>query len=108
MDTERKIQDLERRLRILEGFLDAIDSHERYTFQKDVELLPGRNIITAGATGTKIGTAATQRLGFWGKSPAVQPAAVSNPTGGATIDTEMRTSYGTLLSRLRVIGIIAE
>jgi hypothetical protein len=36
-----------------------------------------------------------------------QQAAVSNPTGGATIDTECRTQLSALLSRLRTHGLIA-
>jgi parallel beta-helix repeat protein len=54
-------------------------------------------------TGTKIGTAATQKLGFWNTTPVVQPAAVADATNGATTQDRLND----LLARLRSIGIIA-
>jgi hypothetical protein len=47
-----------------------------------------RNIVLATGTGTKIGTSASQKLGFFDKTPVVQPAganqaALTNSTGGA-------------------------
>jgi hypothetical protein len=54
-------------------------------------------------TGTKIGTAATQKLGFWNKTPVVQPAAVADATNGTTTQDRLND----LLARLRSIGIIA-
>ena len=54
-------------------------------------------------TGTKIGTAATQKLGFWGKGAEVQPAAVADATDAGTTQTQLNA----LLARLRSIGIIA-
>jgi parallel beta-helix repeat protein len=54
-------------------------------------------------TGTKIGTAATQKLGFWNTTPAVQPAAVADATNGTTTQDRLND----LLARLRSIGIIA-
>lgn len=45
------------------------------------------NIILDTTTGTKIGTATSQKLGFWNAAPVVQPAAalqaaLTNSTGG--------------------------
>jgi hypothetical protein len=54
-------------------------------------------------TGTKIGTAATQKLGFWNTTPVVQPAAVADATNGASTQDRLND----LLARLRSIGIIA-
>ena len=54
-------------------------------------------------TGTKIGTAATQKLGFWNATPAVQPAAVADATDAGTTQTQLNA----LLARLRTAGIIA-
>jgi len=54
-------------------------------------------------TGTKIGTAATQKLGFWNTTPVVQPAAVADATDAAS--TQQRLND--LLARLRAAGIIA-
>lgn len=38
-----------------------------------VKLYDGGNIQTGTATGTKIGTATTQKLAFWNATPIVQP-----------------------------------
>ena len=54
-------------------------------------------------TGTKIGTAATQKLGFWNTTPVVQPAAVADATDAGTTQTQLNA----LLARLRAAGIIA-
>jgi parallel beta-helix repeat protein len=54
-------------------------------------------------TGTKIGTAATQKIGFWNTTPVVQPAAVADATNGASTQDRLND----LLARLRSIGIIA-
>lgn len=45
------------------------------------------NLITGTTTGTKIGTATTQKIGFWNATPIIQPAsanqaALTNNTGG--------------------------
>jgi hypothetical protein len=90
--------------------------------------------ITLGTTtGTKIGTATTQKIGLWNATPVVQPAAVANitttatagalptPDGAITIaDTatptvtelleycvELETKLEDLLGKLRTVGIIA-
>jgi hypothetical protein len=90
--------------------------------------------ITVGTTtGTKIGTATTQKIGLWNATPVVQPAAVANitttatagalptPDGAITIaDTatptvtelleycvELETKLEDLLGKLRTVGIIA-
>ena len=46
-------------------------------------------------------------IGFYGASPAAQPAAVADAAGGATVDAEARTAINDLLARLRTLGIIA-
>lgn len=61
------------------------------------------NIILNTTTGSKIGTAATQKLGFWNATPVAQPTAVADATNG----TDVITQLNALLSRLRTIGIIA-
>lgn len=65
------------------------------------------NIITDTTTGTKFGTATGQKFGWWNATPAVQPTAVADATGGALADAEARTALNALLARLRTIGLIA-
>jgi hypothetical protein len=43
--------------------------------------LTDNNIVLATATGTQLGTAASQKLGFWGKTPAIQYSTVGTVTG---------------------------
>ena len=60
--------------------------------------------ITVGTTtGTKIGTATTQKLGFYNATPVVQPTAVANATTAVDVITQLND----LLAKLRTLGIIA-
>ena len=57
-----------------------------------ITLADAIDIVVNATTGTKIGTATTQKLGFWNKTPVVQPAAaaqaaLTDSTGGATDGT---------------------
>lgn len=65
------------------------------------------NFVLDTTTGTKIGTATTQKLGFWNVTPVIQPAAITAPTGGAIIDAESRVAIGTLITRLQTLGLTA-
>jgi len=61
------------------------------------------DIAVGTSTGTKIGTATTQKLGFFNKAPVVQPAAVADATDAASVITQLNL----LLSRMRDLGLIA-
>jgi hypothetical protein len=54
-------------------------------------------------TGTKIGTATTQKLGFFNATPVVQQAAVADATDAATAITQLND----LLAAMRTLGLIA-
>ena len=73
------------------------------TFATGVGLAESANIIAGTTTGSKIGTATTQKLGFWNATPAVQPAAVAD----ATSEADAVTKLNDLLAKLRTIGVIA-
>jgi hypothetical protein len=62
-----------------------------------------KNIVTDTTTGTKIGTATTQKLGFYNATPVVQPTAVADATDAASVITQLNA----LLSRMRDLGLIA-
>jgi len=96
-------------------------------------LSEGSNLAVGTTTGTKIGTATTQKLGFYNATPVVQGAAVPDITVTATTGTlptangsitiadaaaptnaelleycrELESTLETLLARIRAIGIIA-
>jgi hypothetical protein len=63
----------------------------------------GGNFVAGTTTGTKLGTGATQKLGFWGATPVVRPAAVADATDAATVITQLNS----LLAKLRTVGLIS-
>ena len=62
-----------------------------------------KNIAVGTTTGTKIATATTQKLGFFGTTPVTQPAAVADATDAASVITQLNA----LLARMRSLGLIA-
>jgi len=72
-----------------------------------VQMQEAKDLQLGTTTGTKIGTGTTQKLSFWNATPVVQPAAVADASGGATIDAEARTALNALLARMRTVGMIA-
>ena len=75
----------------------------------------GINIVTGTTTGTKIGTATTQKLGLWNATPIVQPTTavtaatfVAN-TSGIVDDSATFDGYtiGQIVKALRNIGALA-
>jgi hypothetical protein len=65
------------------------------------------NLAFGSTTGTKIGTATSQKIGFYNATPVVQGASVADATGGATVDAEARTAINALISRIEALGLIA-
>ena len=47
------------------------------TIEGDLNLLDSRNIIVGTTTGSKVASSSSQKLGFWGKAPVSQPAALT-------------------------------
>lgn len=72
------------------------------------------NISFDTATGTKIGTATTQKIGFWNATPVVRPSAytVSNVTTDRTYNAnsytmdELADVLGTLIADLQSVGLL--
>ena len=44
---------------------------------RGVQISEANNIVLGTSTGTEIGTAANQKIGFWGTPPVVQPVCAS-------------------------------
>lgn len=78
---------------------------DRYVFDKFVQFLDGRDIETGRTTGTTFAPKTGQKVGFFG-SATTQYGAISDPSGGATVDTEARNKISSILNALRAIGII--
>jgi len=74
----------------------------------------GRDFILDTTTGTKIGTATTQKLGFWNATPVVQSTgwAATNVTtdkafdANATTIDELADVLGTLIEQLKTMGLL--
>ena len=62
-----------------------------------------RDLVTDTTTGTKIGTATNQKLGFFNATPVVQQAAVADATDAASTQARLND----LLARVRTLGLIA-
>lgn len=56
-------------------------------------------------TGTKIGTATTEKLAFWNATPIVQPSANADTSGAILADLE--TEVNQLKATLRALGLMA-
>lgn len=69
----------------------------------NLQIADARDVVLGTTTGTKIGTATTQKIGFYNKTPVVQPTAVADATDAATAITQLNA----LLSRMRDLGLIA-
>jgi len=97
----------------------AVGVYNTYTSNTSYERLSvewASNVCTittqkgsAGGTlrGLNIGDAATALIGFYGATPVDQPATVTDPTGGGTVDAEARTAIEAIIDRLQELGLIA-
>lgn len=90
----------------VKALLKSFNGSDKYIFAKTLQLLDGKNAQLGRTTGTKLGTAPDQKLGFWGVTPVVQPAAIAAPTGGTIIDIQARAVLVLLLTALHGTGQI--
>lgn len=87
----------------------------RFLASGDLQFADAKNIAFNATTGTKIGTATSQKMGFWNAAPIVQPttgvAAATRVGGGGTALTDTDTFDGYTLSQvvkaLRNSGLLA-
>lgn len=102
--------DTEARLAKLEALFSQLLQSDRYTFHKTLQVLDGRNIQLGTTTGTKIGTATTQKIGFFNKTPVAQQSAVTRPIGGGSgitdaIDLPARAAINTMITEIGSLGL---
>lgn len=95
--------------RIIREELQTLFKTDRITFEKNIQILDARNIQLGRTNGTQIGTATDQKLGFYGKTPIVQPSTLGDPTGLGTegVDTPARTTIGQIIDLLQSLGLMA-
>lgn len=85
------------------------------TFNGTVNIQDAKNIVLGGTTGTKLGSATTEKLGVWGATPIVQPttgvAAATFTANAGTAVNDASTFDGYTIKQvvkaLRNIGLLA-
>lgn len=95
-------------------FTIDLDASEVKITNAPLVLDDGVNLVVGTTTGTQIGTAATQKIGFFGTAPVVQPAAYTptNVTTDRSYDADATTLdevadvLGTLIADLQSLGLI--
>ena len=101
---------------IIREELSHLIRSDRFIFEKLIQILDGRNIQLGLTTGTKIGTATTQKLGFLGKTPVIRqtassqtPATFAANTSGIVDDSATWGGYtvGDIVAILQAFGFIA-
>ena len=89
------------------GYVDSvaltIDGSQKAKFFGDIESAD-KNIVLGTTTGTKIGTATNQKLGFYNATPIVQPSAT--PANATDLATAL-TLVNDIKSKLVTLGLIA-
>ena len=109
MPPEQKITHLENKVKELEAFMKFIFRGDRFIFTRPITFnsLQFGDVFLANNSGLQIGTATSQKIAFYGGTPVDQPATVSDPSGGLTVDAEARTAINALIDRLQELELIA-
>lgn len=70
---------------IIKEELSHLFKSDRFTFEKTLQILDGRNIQLGKTTGTKIGTETIQKLAFFNSTPISQQTSGANLTNNVTV-----------------------
>jgi len=99
-----EIELLKQRVEMLENILADLAYSDRFIFQKNIQILDGRSIQTSSDSGTRICTAATQKIAFWGKTPIVQAGAIPAPSNpGGVYSQSEASSAVTAINNIRTV-----
>ena|SRR3972149_456216 len=79
--------------KLLVANLGAITAGDQIGLVDGITMAAGKNIETAAVTGTKIGATVSQKIGFWGATPVIQPASASQAAVATTAATST-TPFG--------------
>jgi parallel beta-helix repeat protein len=86
-----------------------------------VTMTDAKNIVLGSTTGTKIGTATTQKLGFYNATPVIQPSTTGTTSGftagaGSAVDSaatftgntgSIAYTIGDIVKALKTLGLLA-
>lgn len=75
-------------------------------YGQEARFSDGMDIATGTTTGTKIGRTASQKIGFFGRTPTIQPAGPAQ-SNGATV-AELEINLNQMILALRTLGLIAQ
>ena len=101
---EQEIRELKEEVGVLKNLVFALIKNDKYYFGKHIVLANGANISFSSGTGTKIG-ATGDKIGFLGATPVIRQADISDPAGGATVDSQARTAINSILDVLEIFGL---
>ena len=76
----------------------------RVAFRVIGSFADGVNLTLGTSTGTQIGTAANQKLAFFGKTPVVQPT-LGAATAGTSYTTNEQTMLNAVYAAIRALGL---
>jgi hypothetical protein len=77
---------------------------QRQCFPVCGSIADGANLTLGIATGTQIGTAASQKLGFFGAAPVVQPT-MGAKTAGSSYTSNEQTMLQAVYNAVRALGL---
>lgn len=108
MISDQDFQNLKREIEELKDIFYKDNFSAFQVFKKQIRLADGINLELGSYTGTKIGTETTQKIGFFGKVPKVQPGFINKPNGGDVVDIQARAAVSDVITVLEDLGIIEE
>jgi len=82
----------------------------KFLISRPAQILDGNDIVIGQTLGTRLGTAASQKLAFYGKTPIIQQSGVSTPTAPSVgyVQAEAasaKTAIDALIAIVKNIGI---
>ena len=89
---------------IIREELESFMKIDKFVFEKPIQILDGRNIQVGQTTGTKIGTATTQKIALHGVTPVVQAGAIDSPSADVG---SLKTAVDAIRTALTNKGITA-
>lgn len=93
MDTAQKLEAMTLAFNQFQETVNKYNFPSQQIIDKDLVVRGNFSTISGG------------KIGLYGKTPTSQQSAISNPSGGATIDNESRTAITAVILALKNIGI---